>query len=184
VATTLTQKMPNVSVFSTQRPNYGEALKEGIRRARGDIVICEEIDLCDTEFHRRAMVLLSDLQIDIVVGSKLLAGAQDDRPVFRHAASWLYSTMLRHVVGFKGTDTHGLKALRRARILPILEACVVDRDVFASELIIRAERNGLHIVEIPVRVMEKRPPTINLLARVPRVLSNVLQLARALQKSP
>jgi glycosyltransferase involved in cell wall biosynthesis len=184
VANALAEKYPNISVISLPEPNYGRALRQGITVARGDIVICEEIDLCDVAFHRQALALLTDPTVDIVVGSKLLAGASDERPLMRHAASHVYSTMLRLVLGFHGTDTHGLKVLRRSRILPIVNACVVERDVFASELLIRAERARLKIVEVPVRVMELRPPSINLFARVPRVLSNVVQLARALHQKP
>lgn len=182
VARSLAAKYTNVSLIQCPAPNYGRALREGILAARGDIVICEEIDLCDTAFHKKALELLDDPGVDVVIGSKLLAGASDERPLTRHAASYIYSTMLRLFLGFQGTDTHGLKALRRTRVLPIVNACVVERDVFASELVIRAERAGLTIVEIPVRVLEKRPPSINLLARIPHVLSNVLQISRALRK--
>ena len=58
--------------------------------------------------------------------------------------------------GFSGTDTHGLKAMRRAAVAPIAARCIVDYDVFASELVIRAEREGLRVLEIPVEIDEKR----------------------------
>jgi glycosyltransferase involved in cell wall biosynthesis len=183
VAEALSKKMENLRILSIPEPNYGRALRQGILAATGEFVICEEIDLCDTIFHARALELLADPEISVVIGSKLLAGASDERPLTRHAASQLYSTMLRLLLGFKGTDTHGLKALRREPMLPIVQACVVDRDVFASELVIRAERARLKIVEIPVRVMEKRPPSINLVARVPKVLANVARLAVALRQN-
>ena len=35
-------------------------MKEGILRARGTFVICEEIDLCDVDFHARALAVLED----------------------------------------------------------------------------------------------------------------------------
>lgn len=178
----LAQRYPNIVLLSHAAANYGLALRNGITKARGEIVICDEIDLCDTEFHRRAVDLLLSKQADVVVGSKLLSASSDERPLLRHAASRLYSTLLRWLLGFRGTDTHGLKALRRSAILPIVTACVVDRDVFASELIIRAERGGLRILEIPIRVMEKRTPSINLLRRVPHVVRSVARLAWALRK--
>ena len=60
------------------------------------------------------------------------------------------------MLGFEGTDTHGLKAFLREPLLPISQACVVEKDVFASEFVIRAYRAGLRVREIPVRVLEKR----------------------------
>jgi hypothetical protein len=84
--------------------------------------------------------------------------------------------MLRVAVDFRGTDTHGLKAFDRARLVPVVHSCVVDRDLFASELVIRAGRAGIGIVEIPIRLREKRPPAINLVRRVPNVLKNLARL--------
>ncbi len=181
IARELRDKYPEVRVLSVGEPNYGKALRQGILDARGELVLCEEIDLCDTDFHQRAVELLDAQDADMVIGSKLIGGAEDDRPWVRHAASVVYTGMLRALLGFRGTDTHGLKAFRRARLLSVVEACLVEKDVFASELVIRAYRRNLTIVEIPVRVMEKRPPSINLFKRVPNVLKSVAKLTWAIR---
>jgi hypothetical protein len=85
------------------------------------------------------------------------------------------------MLGFRGTDTHGLKAFKRAALLPIARACVVEKDVFASEFVIRAYRANLRVREIPVRVLEKRPPSINLMKRVPNVLRSLAKLTWAIR---
>lgn len=181
IASELAHKYPEVRFFSCGEPNYGGALRRGIERARGEIVICEEIDLCDTEFHRHAVELLSTGKFDMVIGSKLTAGAHDERPWARHAASQLYNGLLRATLGFEGTDTHGLKAFLREKLLPIASGCVVERDVFASEFVIRAYRAGLRVREIPVRVLEKRMPSINLIRRVPNVMKSLAKLTWAIR---
>jgi glycosyltransferase involved in cell wall biosynthesis len=181
IAAELGIKYPEVRSFSFGEPNYGGALRQGIERARGEIVLCDEIDLCDADFHRRAVALLDGGDIDMVIGSKLIEGAEDDRPWARHAASQLYNGLLRVTLGFKGTDTHGLKAFRRTSLLPIARECLVEKDVFASELVIRAYRAGLRIREIPVRVLEKRRPSINLTRRVPNVLKSLAKLTWAIR---
>lgn len=181
IAAELAEKYPEVRCLSIGVPNYGAALRAGIEQARGRIVICEEIDLCDTDFHRRAVRILDAGGADMVIGSKLIAGAQDERPWARHAASQLYNGLLRATLGFRGTDTHGLKAFLRRPLLPIVRACIVDRDVFASELVIRAYRAELRVCEIPVRVLEKRVPSINLTRRVPNVLRNLARLTWAIR---
>lgn len=178
----LSARYPEVRHFSIGEPNYGAALRAGIERTRGAIVICEEIDLCDVDFHARAIEILRSGDADMVVGSKLLPGAEDVRPALRHAASLVYSRLLRVTLGFRGTDTHGLKAFRRDALLPVVRACLVDKDVFASELVIRAYRAGLRVIEIPVRVMEKRTPSINLVRRVPGVVSRLGKLWWAVGK--
>jgi glycosyltransferase involved in cell wall biosynthesis len=181
VARQLAARYPEVRLEQSDSPNYGRALRQGILRARGTFVICEEIDLCDVDFHLQALALLRADQADFVVGSKLIGGARDERPLLRHLASQLYTALLRALFDFRGTDTHGLKAFRRALVAPLVEACRVERDVFASELSIRVYRQPLRVVEIPVRVLEKRPPSINLLRRAPRVLQNLAQLAWAIR---
>jgi glycosyltransferase involved in cell wall biosynthesis len=165
-----------VQIISLGEPNYGKALKQGILLARGDLVLCEEIDLCDTAFHKRAVGILETGEADMVIGSKLAAGAEDDRPLIRHAASIAYSTLLKVLLEFRGTDTHGLKAFRRLALLDSVRACLVDKDVFASEFVIRAYRSGITIKEIPVHIIEKRPPSINLFKRVPNVMKSLIKL--------
>lgn len=165
-----------IRYLSCGEPNYGLALKKGIEMAEGTYVICDEIDLCDAEFHRAAFGILKAGESEMVIGSKLARGAKDDRPFVRHFATIVINLLLRIAVGFKGTDTHGLKAFRRSNLLPVVASCKVDRDLFASEFVVRAERSGKKIVEVPVTVQEKRRPSINLFKRVPNVLKNLARL--------
>jgi glycosyltransferase involved in cell wall biosynthesis len=182
LAEQLADRFDEVRTFSLGEPNYGKALKRGILEARGEIVICDEIDLCDTDFYARALALLDAYEADLVVGSKVLDASSDERPFLRHFATLVINGMLRVSLGFKGTDTHGLKAFRRSAVVPVVERCIVDKDLFASELVIRAERsNTVQIKEIPVRVLEKRPPSIHLFKRVPNVLKGIARLVVAIR---
>lgn len=177
----LSERFEQVTSFSLGEPNYGKALKRGILAARGDLVVCDEIDLCDTDFYRRALAILDNEEADLVVGSKTLAESSDERPFGRHMATLIINGMLRVSLGFKGTDTHGLKALRREALVDVVESCIVDKDLFASEMVIRAERGDVRIKEIPVRVLEKRPPSIRLTKRVPAVLKGIARLVVAIR---
>jgi glycosyltransferase involved in cell wall biosynthesis len=161
--------------FHEEAPNYGRALKRGILEARGRVVICDEIDLCDVGFYQRALPLIAE-GADLVIGSKAMRGANDGRPWIRRVATRTINILLRVTTGFRGTDTHGLKAFVRDRLEPVARACVVERDLFASELVIRAQRMGRDVREIPIALHEKRPPSIQLLRRVPRVLRGLVQL--------
>jgi glycosyltransferase involved in cell wall biosynthesis len=170
------EKHPELRLLSLGEANYGAALKRGILEARGELVFCDEIDLCDVDFYRRALSLLESDQADLVIGSKAMAGSHDKRPLLRRTATLIINGMLRLLVDFRGTDTHGLKAFRRETVAPVAERCRVDRDLFASEFVIRAFREGKRVVEIPVDVVEKRKPSINLVKRVPNVLKNMVRL--------
>jgi glycosyltransferase AglD len=181
IATELSEKHEEVSIFSADKPDYGLALRQGIERAAGTFVLCDEIDICDVDFYKRALVLLDASEADLVVGSKAMKGAHDNRPMSRRLATSVINGMLRVLLGFKGTDTHGLKAFRRERLLETARKCVVNKDLFASELVIRAGREGLNVVEIPVQIVEKRAPSIDLMRRVPAVLKGLGRLVAAIR---
>jgi glycosyltransferase involved in cell wall biosynthesis len=181
LAIQLADRFPQVRTFSLGEPNYGAALRRGILAARGTYVLCDEIDLCDTEFHQRALALLRGGDVDLVIGSKSMRGAADHRPYVRRLATRTINGLLQALLGFHGTDTHGLKAFRRAALLGVVDRCVVDKDLFASELVIRAERDGVSGTEIPILIEEKRRPSIQLFRRVPRVLRDLGRLVWAIR---
>jgi glycosyltransferase involved in cell wall biosynthesis len=171
----LPAQLPRTRWLHEDDANYGRALKIGILQARGEVVICDEIDLCDVEFYQRALPILEQ-GADMVVGSKAMKGANDGRPLVRRLATRTITLLLRVATGFRGTDTHGLKAFKRERLVDVARACVVDRDLFASEFVIRAQRMGRDVREIPIALHEKRPPSTHLLRRVPRVLKGLFKL--------
>jgi glycosyltransferase involved in cell wall biosynthesis len=186
IANELMERFPMVRLLSSDEPNYGKALRHGIEQARGAFVVCDEIDLCDVDFYERALYRLREEGYDMVVGSKRLERSFDKRPPFRRFASSVITWMLWLATGFEGTDTHGLKAFNRKRLLEVVRSCVVDRDMFASEFVIRAGRMGFRVTEIPLEVIEIRPPSINLSKRIPRVMRQLVTLAYVIrfQKAP
>ncbi len=172
----LTAQNPRFCSLHETEPNYGRALRHGILEAKGDYVICDEIDLCDAAFHRDAMKMLLAGEAQMVVGSKAAVGAHDQRPLVRRAGTRVLNGLLRASLGYRGTDTHGLKAFRKEPLLPVARACLVERDLFASEFVVRAYRMGIDVKEIPVSIFEKRPPSVHLFRRVPNVLKNLGRL--------
>ncbi len=66
-------------------------------------------------------------------------------------------------------------------MVDVARACVVDRDLFASEFVIRAQRMGRDVREIPIALAEKRAPSTALLRRVPRVIKGLAKLAWAVR---
>jgi glycosyltransferase involved in cell wall biosynthesis len=169
-------KNPRLRALHISEPNYGRALREGILASRGAIVLCDEIDLCDVDFYRRALPLLRSREAEMVVGTKAGRGSCDERPLLRRVGTRIINETLHWTLGFKGTDTHGLKAFLREELVPVVRACVVEKDMFASEFVIRAGRMGRRVIEIPIVVHEKRRPTINLVRRVPNVLKSIARL--------
>jgi glycosyltransferase involved in cell wall biosynthesis len=171
---------PEVTVLRSPVANYGRALKAGFLAARGHIVVNFDVDLVDLHFLDQALQLMSSGGPAVVVGSKRGPGAEDERRVTRRLVTAVFSFVLRHGFGLRVSDTHGLKALRRAPMLPLVECSRYEADIFDTELILRAERSGLNVVEVPVTVTDQRPPRTSIARRIPRSVLGLIRLRLAL----
>lgn len=156
--------------------DYGAALRAGFLAATGDVVINFDVDFVDLSFLDEALVLLRDQRVAVVVGSKRAPGAVDGRGLRRRTITNVFSFILRAGFGLGVSDTHGIKAMRRAAIEPFVTRCQFGQDVFDTELILRTERAGLLVVETPVSVEELRPARTPIWARIPRSLLRLAQL--------
>jgi glycosyltransferase involved in cell wall biosynthesis len=182
-ASQLARTFPEVRVLHAPVADYGRALKAGFLAAHGGIVANFDVDSVDLGFLDDALGLLCADQPDstvIVVGSKRSPGAQDQRALGRRLVTSVFSAVLRHGFGLQVSDTHGMKVLVRASLLPLVEACEFGGDIFDTELILRAERAGLHVRELPVSVVDQRPPRTPIVRRIPRSLLGLVRLRLAL----
>jgi glycosyltransferase involved in cell wall biosynthesis len=172
----------HIRVIHLPIPSYGHALKAGIEHARFDRLVLLNLDLCDLEFLSRATALLD--QYDCVVGSKVAPGSQDERPLVRRIITRLFNGFLRLALGFQGSDTHGVKAFRRHRVLPLARACATQAELFDTELVLRGHRNALTWIEIPIMVRECRPARTSIIKRAWRTLPELTTLVVACFRQP
>ena len=178
VARGLCLSYPQIRVESLPQPSYGLALRHGISQAQGKDVALFNVDFWNVAFLQRAVGYLT--YYDVVVGSKATRGARDLRPFTRRLATRIFNLLLCLLCGFQGTDTHGIKAFNRSRILPIVSQCQFNSDLFDTELVIRAQKAGLRYRELPISVRERRPTRSSLWRRTPKALLDISILARVL----
>jgi glycosyltransferase involved in cell wall biosynthesis len=158
--------------------SYGSALREGIRLAHGEVVALFNVDLWDVGFLAAALSMLAEC--DLVIGSKLAPGGADNRPLGRRLITRALNFGLRVALGCRATDTHGMKAFWRSTIAPLAAECCTSSELFDTELVLRAERAGLRIREVPTRVTESRPARTAALQRAPRAAREFRALWMAL----
>lgn len=169
-----------VDVVQTPVADYGMAIRTGMELAedRGWLVVFD-IDYFSGAF--AASVLEHADGTDVVIGSKRAAGSLDRRPRIRRLATRVFNLLLRRMVGSGLSDTHGMKAIRASVAKGLLPAVQLTEDLFDTELVLRAERAGYRITEVPVVVEEMREARSSLLRRVPRTLRGLLVLRRSLR---
>jgi glycosyltransferase involved in cell wall biosynthesis len=166
----------DVTVIQLPIPDYGEAMKTGFETATGGWVVNVDIDYFSADFFRA--VLASDA--DLVIGSKRDPRSDDRRPALRRLATAVFNLLLRTLFGSRVSDTHGMKGFRKHVLDEFVPVTVSRTDLFDTELVLRAERAGRLIEEVPVVVEELRAARSSLIRRVPRTLRGLWRIRRIL----
>ncbi len=182
IAERLATTFDEVRVETLPRPDYGAALRRGLLVARGDAVVNFDVDYYDLDFLHDAVALVRAEHDPpaIVVGSKRAPGADDQRSWPRRFVTWGFTSILHVGFGLRVSDTHGMKAMGRDVVVPLARQCRFDADLFDTELVIRAERAGLPVAEVPVRVAERRPSRTSIVRRATRSLWGLARLRAVL----
>jgi glycosyltransferase involved in cell wall biosynthesis len=174
---------PRIRALRIPVPDYGAAMRTGMLTARGDLIVNFDIDFHDVDFMLKAGDVLEGFDgAGIVVGSKLMQGAEDRRSAARHFVSLGFTTILRVLFDRRMGDTHGMKVLRREVVEEYGPKTVRTRDLFDTELIIRARRGGVVVKPLPVTVEEKRKPRSSIVRRIPRTIWGLISLRIVLWK--
>ena len=174
IAEELTNKHPEIKIISNPEPNYGNALKTGFKIAKNDLVVSFDIDYYSESFLSEALKLESEYSG--ITASKRLGSSEDGRRFIRRLATNFFVILLKTFFGTKLSDTHGMKAIKKTEIEKFLPQVVSTQDIFDTELLIRIEKNGGKIKEIPAKVNEIRPSVSLIYKRIPRTLKSLIKL--------
>ena len=159
------------------KPGYGYALRKGLERANGKYVVIFNVDFYDLK-----LIDLIDIDLygkDFIIGSKRAHWSEDSRSSLRKLVSLGFNNYLKLFLRFKGSDTHGIKLLKKEVLDKIYRKCKTTSGIFDTELVLRAQYEGFRIADFPVRVTEIRPPRFtNRLLQTPK---DILDLTLALK---
>lgn len=154
IARKLARQNSHIRTFHLENPSYGQAFKEGIKKARYEVIVQFDIDFWDIDFLEQSLLLIE--RYDIVIGSKNLGISKDNRPIARKLISKFVEQIIRVYFRVPFSDTHGLKAMRRSLILSLINKVRSRNLFFDSELLIISYRLNYSFVELPVRLKEIR----------------------------
>jgi glycosyltransferase involved in cell wall biosynthesis len=170
----------NVVVDSLPEADYGAAMRHGFLEADGDWVVNFDIDYFSAEFLRQVLDQPDD--VDLVIGSKRDPASEDRRPMIRRLATRVFNLLLRTILGSRVSDTHGMKGFRRKLVDDIAPQVINTEDLFDTELVVRAERAGYEIIEVPVVVEEMRTARSSLVKRAPRTVAGLVRMRGQLRE--
>lgn len=138
-------------------PSRRENLAKSFFLASADIICFIDADFsCDISFLLEAIEILQEEKADIVVGSRYVKGARVTRRLTRRICSYFYNSTIRYLFGSSIRDHQcGLKVFRKPTIMPLIKEMGYDEAFvrgwfWDAELLIRAQKAGLSIIEMPV----------------------------------
>ena len=163
-----------IRVLHLPEADYGRALREGFRQARGRFIVNFDLDYWDVEFARKGLDMMD--RYDLIIAAKNIPGSEDRRPWNRLLITWGFQKVLHLLFNFPFHDTHGIKLWRAQAVRSLLEKVRFEQDIFDTELILRGISNGWRVIEVPVVVEEMRPPPLSIVPRIIRTLQDLVRL--------
>ena len=170
----LAKKYQEIKIISNPNPNYGSALKAGFELAKNDLIISFDIDYYSESFLHEALML--DDQYSCITASKRMGLSEDGRRFIRKLATNCFVILLKTLFSTKLSDTHGMKAIKKTDVEKFVPKVVSTQDIFDTELLIRIEKSGGRIKEIPAKVNEIRPSVSLIYKRIPRTIKSLIKL--------
>ncbi|MFP4590010.1 MAG: flippase-like domain-containing protein [Halobacteriales archaeon] len=187
VAEALAASNPTVRhLHSDERLGRGRALERAARASRGSIVVYFDTDLATDLGHLGELIAaVRDGPAAIATGSRLLPDSEADRPIGRDVPSRVYNGLARILLASAVRDHQcGFKAFDRAVLLELLDDIRAEHWFWDTEVLVRAQRAGHEVAELPVRWTAQDATTVDLAHDAPRMGWQLLHLSWELRVRP
>ncbi|MCJ7721407.1 glycosyltransferase family 2 protein [Candidatus Bathyarchaeota archaeon] len=166
LAAVIAQEHPFVKhIHRDKRLGRGAALKNAFKQSSKAVLIYMDLDLAtDLEQLKPLIEAVESEGNDFVTGSRMLPESNVARSGTRNIASKTYNFMVRAFLGSKVKDHQcGFKAFLREPLLQLLDEVEASHWFWDTEILVRANRRGYKIKEIPVSWKGGRQTKVTLL---------------------
>ena len=154
---TLSETYSEVKWIHLDQKGKGGAIKKVWSENDADIVVLVDADLSPDVSAFPQLIAALDDGYDVAIGSRFLKGSQVKRSFKRTFLSRGYNLLLRLLFRARFSDAQcGFKAMKKRAFLELLPAIKNNEWFFDTELLIRSQRRGLKIKEIPINWVERR----------------------------
>ena len=180
IAEWLCRKYPNVQhIHSRVRLGKGLAVSEGMRAARGSVIVLLDADVSVSP--ERLMSWVDRVrrgEADILIGSRYHERSRATRTPLRRRLSLAYNGLARVLLGSKVRDHQcGFKVFDERAIRSILPFVKSDRFFWDTEVLAIAQWRGYRVVEAPVEWREGEATKVRLVRTPLEMLGGTLRLA-------
>ena len=158
----------------------GCAVRTGMLAAQGDLILCTDADLAyGVDVFAGLLERLRTGEADLVIGSRRMGGeGYKNYPPLRILMSKCFA-LLSHMISGLPYDTQcGIKAYRRQAARAIFSRCTTDGFSFDFEVLMRADRLGLKVEQIPVSVINFRESKVNVVRDSARMFRDVFRIRK------
>ena len=180
--------LPNIKVIGYPvNRGKGYAVRTAFLQAEGDVVMFTDADLAyGTEVIERVYRTLSeDPEADLLIGSRNLSrDGYEGYTFIRKIASKAYIKVLCVTGGFKLSDSQcGCKAFKHDAVQKIFPRCEVDRFAFDFEAILWANKYGMKIIEMPVKLINHGETKVKIVRDTLKMLKDLRKMKKRIAKS-
>lgn len=168
----------------TPNRGKGRAVRTGMLAARGEIILCTDADLAyGVDVFAAMLERFRAGDAGLVIGSRRLSGeGYQSYPPLRILASKCFG-LLSHMLSGLTYDTQcGMKGYRREAARAIFSRCTTDGFSFDFEVLMRADRLGLKVEQIPVSIIRFRASKVNVIRDSARMFLDVFRIRRSVRK--
>ena len=164
-------------LHSAERLGRGKALNKAFKESRGSILVYMDVDLASDITQLGTLIDSIRGGADVATGSRMLPGSRVKRSFRRKFASWWYNALIRLLFRTPVHDHQcGFKAFKKASLIGYLDEVEDTHWFWDTEVLIRAAKRGLCIVEIPVEWFEGPGTKVKILRDSYRMGSKAIHL--------
>ncbi len=187
IAAQLCREYREVEYVRVDQRGVGVAFRKGIERNRSEIVGYMDIDLSTNIRHlgQAIHIFESCPDIDYINGTRFSRRSDTKgRKWYRKITSRGLLILLKAVLGIKCTDAVcGFTFLRKETAERLVKASGDDNGWFYTiEFLLRAERMGIRILDMPVEWQEDYNTTVKVFKTVKNYLVQICRLKREFRK--
>jgi dolichyl-phosphate beta-glucosyltransferase len=177
-----TEHLEPVIEFAANR-GKGAAFAAGVARARGDYVLLADVDLSTSLRELPKLTAAIAGGADVAIGSRAVPGAEVERgPLIRKVTGTAFNRTVRLLTGLKVHDTqNGFKLFPTDAVKRFSAHQSCPGFAFDVELLMRADREGLSISEVPIRYVHDDRSRVRVVSASARMLKEIAALAYRLR---